>query len=165
MKTHKDLKYQKIFKIFLVVPIVLIMLLAVSSCSKSKKTEPALPEVAPPPPPPTVPLNSASDSVYRVVDLLPVFPGGDAALLKLIGDSIKYPEAAKSKGIQGKVIVQFVIYPDGKAGSAKILKGADPLLDTEALSVIQKLPKFEPGFKDGKAVPVYFMVPIYFNLN
>jgi len=150
----------------MVVPIVVIMLLAASSCGNNKNQEPALPEVAPPPPPPPpVPLKSTSDSVYSVVDLLPVFPGGEAALLKLIGDSVKYPEAAKSKGTQGKVIVQFVIDPDGKAGSAKILKGADPLLDAEAMNVIQKLPKFEPGYKDGKAVHVSFIVPIQFRLN
>lgn len=154
-----------IFKILLVAPIVLIILLAVSSCGNTKSTEPVLPEAGPPPPPPPVPADNKPDSVYTTVDLLPAFPGGDAALLKLIGDSVRYPEAAKSKGIQGKVIVQFVIDQDGKAGSAKILKGVDPLLDAEALNVIQKLPKFEPGYKDGKAVRVSFMVPIQFRLN
>jgi protein TonB len=165
MKTHKNMKSPIIFRILLVAPIVLIILLAASSCGKTKSTEPALPEVAPPPPPPPVPADNEPDSVYTTVDLLPVFPGGEAALLKLIGDSVKYPDVAKSKGIQGKVIVQFVIDPDGQAGSAKILKGADPLLDAEALNVIQKLPKFEPGYKDGKAVHVSFIVPIQFRLN
>lgn len=164
MKTYKNMKYQKIFKIFMVVPIV-IMLLAGYSCNNSKKTEPALPEVAPPPPPPPVPADIVQDSVYKTVDLMPVFPGGNPALLKLISQTAIYPDAAKSKGIQGKIMVQFVIDPEGNVGGAKIVKGAHPLLDEEALRVVQKLPKFEPGYKDGKAVSVYYMVPINFNLN
>lgn len=154
-----------ISKILLVAPVILIMLLAVSSCGKTRNTEPVLPEAGPPPPPPPVPADNAPDSIYTIVDLLPAFPGGNAALLKLIGDSVKYPAVAKNKGIQGKVIVQFVIDPTGDVGNAKILRGTDPLLDAEALRVVQQLPNFEPGFKDGKAVHVSFIVPIQFRLN
>ena len=97
---------------------------------------------------------------------MPVFKGGDAGLLQHISENTRYPENAKTKGIQGKVIVRFAVEADGSVDKISILKGVDPELDMEALRVVQTLPAFEkPGKKDGKAVPVWFMIPINFTLK
>jgi protein TonB len=122
-------------------------------------------EVAPPPPPPPVPDARASDSVYTEVDIYPTFPGGDAALRNFLSENTEYPDASKKKGTQGKVIVQFVVDAAGNVGRVKILRGVDPLIDEEAMRAVQKLPKFEPGLKEGKPVSVYYMVPLIFKLT
>jgi protein TonB len=97
---------------------------------------------------------------------MPVFTGGDAALLKYIADNTKYPELAKTNGITGKVIVRFAVNPDGSVNRVSVLKGVDPELDKEALRVVSLLPAFEkPGIKDGKKVSVWYMIPINFTLN
>ncbi len=108
----------------------------------------------------------SSDAPFVEVDELPVFKGGEAGLLQYIAENTRYPENAKTKGIQGKVIVRFAVEADGSVDKISILKGVDPELDMEAIRVVQTLPKFEkPGIKDGKAVAVWFMIPINFTLK
>jgi protein TonB len=92
------------------------------------------------------------------------FPGGNTALLELIGKSIVYPEEALENNIQGRVILKFVVNPDGSVGRIEILKGVDPLLDKEAVRVVGSLPKFKPGKQNGIPVPVWFMVPVTFQI-
>ena len=164
MKTKTDHKRPIVQKILMVVLFGVVMVLALSSCGKSKNEAPVLSEVAPSPPPPPLPADTEPDSVYRIVEIMPEFPGGTDALLKFLGANTKYPDAAKAKGIQGKVIVQFVVDASGNVGRVKILRGVDPILDEAAMKVVQKLPKFVPGFMLGKNVPVYFNVPIQFSL-
>jgi protein TonB len=107
-----------------------------------------------------------SETPYVEVDQMPAFTGGDAALMKFLGENTKYPDNAKLKGIQGKVIVKFAVEKDGSVDRVSIVKGVDPDLDNEALRVVGTLPAFEkPGIKDGKPVPVWFMIPINFNLQ
>ena len=101
---------------------------------------------------------------FAVVEEKPVFPGGDAALMKFISDNTKYPEIAKENGIQGRVFVQFVIDERGKVTSVRIARGVDPYLDQEALRVVRMIPDWKPGKQRGKAVPVNFIVPINFRL-
>jgi TonB family protein len=96
---------------------------------------------------------------------MPGFPGGDAALMKFIGDSIRYPKDAKEKGLQGKVVTRFIVKADGSVSEATIIKGISRSLDDEALRVIKSLPNFTPGELDGKKVAVSYMVPITFALN
>jgi TonB family protein len=97
---------------------------------------------------------------------MPAFKGGDAALMDYIAKNTKYPETAKTKGIQGKVIVRFAVETDGSVDKVSILKGVDPELDQEAFRVVSSLPAFEkPGVKDGKDVAVWYMVPINFTLK
>jgi TonB family protein len=97
---------------------------------------------------------------------MPVFPGGESALLQFIEDSTKYPENAKTEGIQGRVIVRFVVEKDGTIDRINILKGVNPELDAEAFRVVKLLPKFEqPGFVDNKPVAVWYIVPITFILR
>ncbi len=101
---------------------------------------------------------------FAVVEDKPVFPGGDAALMKFIADNTKYPEIAKENGIQGRVFIQFVIDKTGRVTKVQVAKGVDPYLDAEAKRVVAMLPNWTPGKQRGKAVPVTFVVPINFKL-
>jgi TonB family protein len=105
------------------------------------------------------------DGVYVVVEQMPEFPGGEVALRKYISENIKYPVEAKEKGIQGKVFVTFVVNSTGKVEKAKIARGVDPLLDAEALRVVEQLPEWKPGRQKGEAVSVSYTVPINFALD
>ncbi|HEY5470648.1 MAG TPA: M56 family metallopeptidase [Bacteroidales bacterium] len=138
------------------------------------------PETVPPPPPP--PQNSTpemkqvpvvvedtsaefEEAPFVVVEEMPMFPGGDVELLKFIAANTVYPEVAKEKNIQGRVIVRFSVTSKGSVNKISILKGVSPLLDTEAIRVVKTLPDFKPGKQGGKAVPVWYMVPITFTLK
>lgn len=103
--------------------------------------------------------------VFVVVEEMPMFPGGEPALLAFIAEHTQYPEVAKENNIQGKVIVRFCVTPKGGVDKVSILKGVDPELDKEAIRVVNTLPTFKPGKQGGKPVPVWFMVPINFTLK
>ena len=126
-----------------------------------------------PPPPPPSPPDSQKNSIsgvkegaaYKVVDEMPIFPGGDVALLKYIADSTHYPKDAKISGIQGKVITRFMVNADGTVSDVTVLKGVNASLDNEAVRVVRTLPKFTPGKLNGTNVPVWYMVPIDFKLK
>lgn len=103
--------------------------------------------------------------VFIIVEEMPEFPGGERALLKFIGQNIDYPEIAKENGVQGMVVVSFVISKLGKVENVAIARGVDPILDREALRVVNLLPNWKAGKQRGKAVNVSFSVPINFKLN
>jgi periplasmic protein TonB len=112
------------------------------------------------------PQPAQKDIPFVQVDEMPVFPGGDTALLKYIGNNTVYPEAAKKKGITGKVIIRFIVEKDCSVSEPEILKSVDPLLDAEAIKVINSLPRFEkPAKNNGVPVRVFYMLPITFALN
>ncbi len=111
---------------------------------------------------PRVPQAFDKDAPFVVVEEMPVFPGGDAALLKYIGENAKYPEKAKANKIEGKVIVRFCVTDTGGVDRVSVLRSVDPELDNEAVRVVKTLPKFKPGRQGGKAVNVWYMVPITF---
>jgi protein TonB len=96
---------------------------------------------------------------------MPMFPGGETALLQYIAEHTQYPEVAKENNVQGKVIVRFCVTSKGGVDKVSILKGVDPELDKEAIRVVQTLPAFKPGKQGGKPVPVWYMVPINFTLK
>jgi periplasmic protein TonB len=96
---------------------------------------------------------------------MPMFPGGDAELLKYLGQNTQYPEIAKANNIQGRVIIRFCITAKGGVSQISVLKGVSPELDAEAIRVVSTLPEFQPGKQAGKAVPVWYMVPITFTLK
>jgi protein TonB len=102
---------------------------------------------------------------FVVVEEMPMFPGGDAELLKYISEHTTYPEIAKENNIQGKVIVRFCVTSKGGVSQVSVLKGVDPELDKEAIRVVNTLPAFKPGKQGGKPVPVWYMVPITFALK
>jgi len=96
---------------------------------------------------------------------MPMFPGGDMALLNYISQNTIYPEEAKTHNIEGKVIVRFCITEKGSVSRATVLKGVAPDLDAEAIRVVKTLPQFNPGKQGGKPVPVWYMVPITYTLK
>jgi len=102
--------------------------------------------------------------VYRSVEQMPTFPGGDAALMKHIAENIEYPADAAAANIQGRVILQFVVTPDGTVGDVKVVRSISPSLDTEAIRVIKTLPPFNPGRQSGHPVPVWYTLPVQFKL-
>ena len=103
--------------------------------------------------------------VYLEPEVLPVFPGGTEELMKYLRENVKYPHVCQQQGIQGSVIVQFVVNADGSIDDATVVKPVNVFLDREALRVINAMPKWEPGVKDGKAVRVRFTIPITFKLD
>jgi len=115
---------------------------------------------------PAVAQNNVEDTtVLAFAQKMPEYPGGNKALRQFIADNITYPEKAKAQGIQGTVVVRFVIDKTGKVKNPEILRSVDPLLDKEALRVISKLQDFTPAENDGKPVSVYFTMPIVFRLD
>jgi protein TonB len=107
----------------------------------------------------------AEEEVFLIVEQMPEFPGGEAALRQYIAKNIKYPVTAQEMGIQGKVYVTFVVDSGGNVTKASIARGIDSALDKEALRVINTLPKWTPGKQRGKPVSVSYTVPINFTLN
>ncbi len=105
------------------------------------------------------------EDMFFIVEKMPEFPGGESALRQFIANNIIYPELAKDNGIQGKVYVTFVVSKSGSVANAKIARGVDPLLDKEALRVVNSLPAWIPGYQEGKPVNVSYTVPINFVLD
>ena len=103
--------------------------------------------------------------VYDKVEQMPEFPGGQTELINFLVKSVKYPQQAMESAIQGKVFVSFVIGKKGSVLNAKIARGVDPLLDAEALRVVESMPKWIPGKEKGKDVAVQFTLPISFRLQ
>lgn len=104
--------------------------------------------------------------VYTAVEMMPSYPGGEAALLKDVANAIKYPAMAAENNIQGRVVVKFVVNTDGSVGSVVVLRGKDPDLDKEAIRVVKSLPsKFNPGYSNGQKVACWYTLPINFRLN
>lgn len=111
------------------------------------------------------PDESSENHTFTVVEKMPKFPEGEHALLKHISSQIKYPVIAQENGIQGRVVVSMVIDTDGNVVDPEIVRGVDPSLDTEALRVVNSLPKWEPGEQRGKKVRVKYTLPVQFRLQ
>ena len=105
------------------------------------------------------------EGAFDVVEQMPQFPGGPAALMQFLSQSVKYPKEAFEKGIQGRVIANFVVEKDGSITEARIVKSVDPLLDAEALRVVGTMPNWAPGTQNGEPVRVKYTVPITFRLQ
>lgn len=105
------------------------------------------------------------DGVFELVEQNPSFPGGDAELMKWLQKNLRYPTIAMENGIQGRVMVQFVINKDGSIVEPSILHHVDMSLDAEALRVVLSMPKWTPGKQKGKAVRVRFTLPLTFRLQ
>lgn len=109
--------------------------------------------------------TTADDKVYKVCEQMPTYEGGDAALMKYIGENLKYPEEAKERGLQGRVVVGFIIEKDGSLTDVKVLRSVDRALDAEALRVVKGMPKWIPGRQNGQCVRVRYLLPIYICLQ
>ena len=99
------------------------------------------------------------------VEQMPQFPGGQAELMKFIGSNLKYPTIAAENGIEGRVIIRFVVGKDGAVSNIEVQRGLDSSCDKEAIRVVKMMPKWIPGKQNGREVPVYFTLPVLFKLQ
>ena len=109
--------------------------------------------------------KEAVEKVFQSVEQMPQFPGGEAALMRYLSSHINYPPMASENGVQGRVVVQFVVDKTGKVGEVKIVRSVDKDLDKEAARVCASLPKFTPGRQNGQAVSVWYTLPVSFKLQ
>jgi protein TonB len=109
--------------------------------------------------------KEVKEEVFRSVEQMPQFPGGEAALMKYLQSHINYPPMAAENNVQGRVVVQFVVDKTGKVGEVKVLRSVDKDLDKEAVRVCKSLPKFTPGRQNGQAVSVWYTLPVTFKLQ
>ena len=105
------------------------------------------------------------EQIFQVVEEMPSFPGGDAECMRFLNKNIKYPTIAKENGIQGRVILQFVVNKDGSIVDVVVARSVDPYLDKEAVRVVNMMPKWKPGKQRGKPVRVKFTLPVTFRLQ
>ena len=117
------------------------------------------------PPPPPAPKPEVATKVFDVVEEMPSFPGGQGALMQYLASNIKYPVVAQENGVQGRVIVSFVVERDGSISDVKVARSVDPSLDREAQRVVKSMPKWKPGKQNGSAVRVKYTVPVVFRLQ
>ena len=96
---------------------------------------------------------------------MPTFPGGEAALMRYLSSHLQYPTMAQENGVQGTVVVQFVVTKTGKVGEVKVVRSVDRDLDREATRVCRSLPNFVPGRQNGQAVNVWYTLPVKFKLQ
>ena len=114
--------------------------------------------------PPAEP-KAEPEQIFKSVEQMPQFPGGDEALLKYLSSHINYPPMAAENNIQGRVVVQFVIDKTGRVGEVKLVRSRDKDLDNEAIRVCKSLPKFTPGRQNGQPVSVWYTLPVTFKLQ
>ena len=113
----------------------------------------------------TTPTIDQDDPVFQVVEQMPEFPGGMGECMKFLGRNINYPTEAMAKEIEGRVVTQMIIEKDGSISNAKIVRSVHPLLDQEALRVVESMPKWTPGKVKGQAVRVRYTLPVKFSLK
>ena len=111
------------------------------------------------------PVEEKKVEIFKAVEQMPQFPGGDEALLRYLSSHINYPPMAAENNIQGKVVVEFVVDKTGKVGEVRVVRSVDKDLDREAVRVCKSLPKFVPGRQNGQPVSVWFTLPVTFKLQ
>ena len=109
--------------------------------------------------------TTTDDKVYEVCEQMPIFEGGDAALLKYLRENLKYPDKTKDRGVQGRLVIGFIVEKDGSLTDVKVLRHVDIALDAEALRVVKGMPKWIPGCQDEQLVRVRYNVPVSFRLK
>ena len=111
------------------------------------------------------PKPEVENKVFDVVEQMPSFPGGMQALMEYLGNNVKYPVVAQENGVQGRVVVSFVVERDGSITDVKVVRSVDPSLDKEAVRVVKSMPRWIPGKQNGQAVRVKYNVPVAFRLQ
>ena len=114
---------------------------------------------------PEPPKHEEEAKVFDIVEQMPQFPGGQVALMKYLSENIHYPVVAQENGVQGRVVVAFVVERDGSISDVHVARGVGPSLDKEAVRVVKSMPKWQPGKQNGSAVRVKFNVPVAFRLQ
>ena len=102
--------------------------------------------------------------VYKVVGQMPEFPGGKDAMFQYLVDNMKFPDAARTKKIEGLVVVNFIVDEEGKLSNIKVIKSVSPELDREAMRMVKAMPQWKPGKHQGKEVKVNMNLPVKFKL-
>lgn len=105
------------------------------------------------------------NKVHEHVEVMPQFPGGNVELMRYLSANIKYPTIAAENGIQGRVVLKFVVSKDGSISNIQIVRSLDPSCDKEAIRVVKGMPKWIPGMQNGHPVAVYFTLPVLFKLQ
>ena len=103
--------------------------------------------------------------IFKIVEEMPAFPGGEAKLMEYVAKNVKYPQIARETGVQGRVYVNFVVEPDGSVSNVSVLRGIGSGCDEEAIRIVKSMPKWIPGNQRGKAVRVSYMLPVNFKLQ
>ena len=111
------------------------------------------------------PKPEVENKVFDVVEQMPSFPGGNSALMEYLQQNVKYPVVAQENGVQGRVVVSFVVEKDGSIADVKVVRSVDPSLDKEAARVVKSMPRWIPGKQNGSAVRVKYNVPVSFRLQ
>lgn len=109
--------------------------------------------------------TATDDKVYEVCEQMPTYEGGDAALLKYLGENWKLPDEYKERGIQGRMVVGFIVEKDGSLTNVKVLRAVDIAIDAEVLRVVKGMPKWIPGRHNGQRVRVRYLLPIHICLQ
>ena len=109
--------------------------------------------------------TATDDKVYEVCEQMPIFEGGDAALLKYLRENLKYPDKTKDRGVQGRMVVGFIVEKDGSLTNVKVLRAVDRALDAEVLRLVKGMPKWIPGRQNGQRVRVKYLLPIHICLQ
>ena len=165
----KQTSHRSIWKYTLILPVVAILLFL--NCTLQTKAEMMIKDIQQPDSEmnygqqDNVTNQDKKHEIFNHVEIMPSFPGGDAALLKWLTDNVKYPKEAQDKGIQGRVSLRFVITPDGSIEDVRVLIGIDAACDKEAVRAINTMPKWNPGKQNGNPVYVYFNLPVIFRLQ
>jgi protein TonB len=131
----------------------LILVTTISAFSFSQKTDS------------TASVSKSVAPIYRVVQVMPEFPGGKDSLSAFIAANQKYPRSAKENRIEGTVVTEFVVETDGSLSDIKVKKSLDPKLDAEAIRLIKSMPPFKAGKQQGKAVRVSYTLPVVFKIT
>ena len=111
------------------------------------------------------PVSEKPVEIFRSVEQMPQFPGGDEALIKYLSSHINYPPMAAENNVQGRVVVQFVVDKTGMVSDVKVVRSVDKDLDREAVRVCKSLPRFVPGRQNGQPVSVWYTLPVTFKLQ
>lgn len=109
--------------------------------------------------------NYLDEKISPKLDVQPEFPGGMDSLVQFLGRNLQYPKTASEIGIEGRVVLRFVVSRKGEITNVEVIRSLDPACDAEAIRVVKLMPKFTPGQLNGRVVPVYFMLPIIFKLQ
>jgi TonB family protein len=110
-------------------------------------------------------VKTNSDFVLQFAEIMPEFPGGSQSMLDFIKNNLNYPDLAKENNIEGKVYLKFIVRSTGEIDNIQIARGVHKVLDTAAIELVKKMPRWNPGVQNGKTVPVYFILPVVFRLD
>ena len=114
---------------------------------------------------PEPPKHEEENKVFEAVEQMPSFPGGQSALMRYLSDNVRYPVVAQENGVQGRVVISFIVERDGSITDVRVVRSVDPSLDKEAQRVVRSMPNWIPGKQNGSAVRVKYNVPVSFRLQ